>query len=104
MRLLWQMRSFGHVGVLSGSFRCAASERIGGGGIEDTGPGVLEQPLITWPPPASAGSWRRFVTTEKDPALPVDQLPADPELVLVRGLALEVRRISAEITAPMDQV
>ena len=68
-------------------------ERLGDDDVEGAGPGVLQQLLVARPKPAGAGAGGVAVGGDDGPALPVDPLPADPDLVLDRGLALEVGRV-----------
>src|SRR3954466_5526606 len=62
--------------------------------VEGAGAGVLEQLLVTRPKPAGPGAGGVAIGGDDGPALPVHQLPANPDLILDRRLTLEVRRIA----------
>jgi hypothetical protein len=58
--------------------------------IEPTLGGVSHQLLKAWPEPARAADRRVFVSPANRPALRFDVTPADLDLVLDRGFALQI--------------
>jgi len=69
-------------------------EGLGHDNVEGAGAGILQQLLVAGPQPAGAGAGRIAVGRHQRPALPVNTLPADADLVLDRGLALEIGRVA----------
>ena len=65
-------------------------EGLGDDDVEGAGAGVLQQLLVARPKPAGTRARGVAIGREQRPALPIDPLPADPNLVLDRGLALEI--------------
>src|SRR6266404_9392162 len=80
----------GHVFLITGE----TIESFGYDDFEFAGAGVFQELLVSGPEPAGPAAGSITIGTPKLPALALDPLPTDPDLVLDRGLALKVGRIA----------
>ena len=69
-------------------------ERLGHDDVEAPGHGILQQRLDTGPQHRAAGQLAVGIGLHQAPALPLDPLPAQPDLVLDRGVALVVAGVA----------
>jgi hypothetical protein len=69
-------------------------EPFGNYNVEDAVAGILQEPLVIRPEAAGAAHGGVAVGANEMPALPIDPLPANPDLFLDRGAVLKIGRIS----------
>src|SRR6266436_3535489 len=71
-----------------------AIESFGYDDFEFAGAGVFQELLVSGPEPAGATAGGIAIGTPKLPSLALDPLPTNPDLILDRGLALKIGRVS----------
>src|SRR6267142_1183526 len=80
----------GHIFLIAGE----AIEGVSYDGVEFTGARVLQELLVSGPEPTSAAARGIAIRGGQLPALALDPLPTDPDLILDRGFALKVSGVS----------
>src|SRR6266404_565102 len=80
----------GHVLLVAGE----TVEGLGYDGVEFAGAGVLQEFLVSGPEPAGPAAGGIAIRGNQFPALALDPLPTDPDLILDGGLALKVSGVS----------